>query len=852
MAGQGPVALRRQLGPVSIVFQRWQRVAPDETAATVSSFGPVPIASLDEGHAAISIREDESVWIGFEGSDTHACAARVLAQGTVLIDAVTGSPPTETLDPRAQNYIVVPPQYAITGRTTAPGCARQFVRVANGPHQQAIAQFQLVVHPSTAEQRPQAPIDDEACAQWARRARAERMRRAARCPAMSRKSSRKTRSVPPRGTRLAHGICGSRCSGGTNTSEGRGRLRCRPPTGEPRTAAGGCPKGLRGTPMSHTLTTVIAPLARERVESARTLIDALGNPASEEVRLAMKPLSGLTDSPAVHFLSVNAFAGQGERGYLVLELSGDGQEQELLNGVATCIPALTKIFALASDRGHSSLTSYWKAHVVKVGNGYFSNPGLGFAGAPGFSVRRILLEARVATHVMQRLEVSEHRESSALARLEKIRAELSLDSSFKDATVFETAPVLETERPLTFSLGLRILWSFVRTYLWPGVLPVVAVFLLGLFGPFPAAGFRTGLRWSWWTAVTAVVLGIAAAIAAYRTLRGREDRDASHDLRADPDAVRRVVEREDRTTQNHLASLYEMKPGKLRRFTVRLAFWLIGELASRHFRPGFLGALGTIHFARWVMVRGTGDLFFFSNYSGSWESYLEDFITRANRGLTAVWSNTRDFPRTVNLFELGASDGARFKRWARRWQIPTGFWYSAYPDLSTAAIRRNAAMRQGLAHARTEEEAARWMTLFGSETRPASALEMNEIQSLVFGGLGFLPSGLCLGFRLSGSGDRAKQWLQELLNSGMVAFGDGRKRIETNGQRSLGSGPRLSERLDSTPTLKRVSLKRSSTACARRGGLLPLEISTRTRRSVGFGRSVERCRWRAAPVRPFR
>jgi hypothetical protein len=127
-------------------------VAPDETAATVSSFGPVPIASLDEGHAAISIREDESVWIGFEGSDTHACAARVLAQGTVLIDAVTGSPPTETLDPRAQNYIVVPPQYAITGRTTAPGCARQFVRVANGPHQQAIAQFQLVVHPSNAEQ----------------------------------------------------------------------------------------------------------------------------------------------------------------------------------------------------------------------------------------------------------------------------------------------------------------------------------------------------------------------------------------------------------------------------------------------------------------------------------------------------------------------------------------------------------------------------------------------------------------------------------------------------------------------------------------------------------------------------
>ena len=151
MAGQGTVALRRQLGPLGIVFQRWQKVGPDERAATVSSFGAVPIASLDDGDAAISIREDESVWIGFEGSETHACAARVLGQGTVSIDAVTGRPPTETLDPAAQNYIVVPPQYAITGRTTSPGCARQFVRVASGPHQEAITQFQLIVYASTAE-----------------------------------------------------------------------------------------------------------------------------------------------------------------------------------------------------------------------------------------------------------------------------------------------------------------------------------------------------------------------------------------------------------------------------------------------------------------------------------------------------------------------------------------------------------------------------------------------------------------------------------------------------------------------------------------------------------------------------
>ena len=156
MAGSGSVALRRQLGPVSVLCQRWQRVAPDDSAATVSSFGPVPMASLGDGRAAISIREDESVWIGFEGSDTDACAARVLAQGAMLFDALTGGPPTETLDPNARNYIVVPPQYAVVGRSAAPGCARQFVRVANSPHQETITRFHLAVHPSTAE--PTAPI----------------------------------------------------------------------------------------------------------------------------------------------------------------------------------------------------------------------------------------------------------------------------------------------------------------------------------------------------------------------------------------------------------------------------------------------------------------------------------------------------------------------------------------------------------------------------------------------------------------------------------------------------------------------------------------------------------------------
>ena len=189
------------------------------------------------------------------------------------------------------------------------------------------------------------------------------------------------------------------------------------------------------------------------------------------------------------------------------------------------------------------------------------------------------------------------------------------------------------------------------------------------------------------------------------------------------------------------------------------------------YRPGWLGTLGTIHFARWVRVPGTRDLIFLSNYGGSFESYLEDFITKAHIGLTGVWSNTEGFPRAANLIQQGATDGDFFKRWARRQQVPTGCWYSAYPQLTTANIRINATIHQGLGTILTEEEARRWLLLFGGGPRPASALEVNEIQSLVFGGLGFLKYAMCIGFSFGETG--AREWLTLVRDK--VSFGDGRK-----------------------------------------------------------------------------
>jgi hypothetical protein len=153
---------------------------------------------------------------------------------------------------------------------------------------------------------------------------------------------------------------------------------------------------------------------------------------------------------------------------------------------------------------------------------------------------------------------------------------------------------------------------------------------------------------------------------------------------------------EDRLDQNGLTHLVPIKPGRFRRQTLKLMLRVAQELADRGGRVGKLGELDTIHFARWAILPD-GRLLFFSNYDGSWEAYLGDFIDRASEGLTMIWTNTIQFPATLFQFFLGAKDEERFKRWTRAFQLPTQIWYSAYPALSVSDVLSNAELREILA-----------------------------------------------------------------------------------------------------------------------------------------------------------
>jgi len=71
-------------------------------------------------------------------------------------------------------------------------------------------------------------------------------------------------------------------------------------------------------------------------------------------------------------------------------------------------------------------------------------------------------------------------------------------------------------------------------------------------------------------------------------------------------------------------------------------------------------------------------------------------VDRSSNGLTAIWSHTQEFPRSRWLVLDGAADEENFKRAARRRQVPSHIWYSAYPGLTLENIKNNAAIRAGL------------------------------------------------------------------------------------------------------------------------------------------------------------
>jgi hypothetical protein len=148
-----------------------------------------------------------------------------------------------------------------------------------------------------------------------------------------------------------------------------------------------------------------------------------------------------------------------------------------------------------------------------------------------------------------------------------------------------------------------------------------------------------------------------------------------------------------------------------RRLAKRAGFGVLGGVAALLFRKGYLGPVGTIHFAHWAFVNGGRRMLFVSNYDGSWRSYLDDFTLKASNGLNLAWAHSRGYPKTWAMLKGGASKGPEFIAYARRSMVPTLVWYNAYPQLSALNVTRNRTLRAALAKARAGQGDTAWLEI---------------------------------------------------------------------------------------------------------------------------------------------
>jgi hypothetical protein len=279
------------------------------------------------------------------------------------------------------------------------------------------------------------------------------------------------------------------------------------------------------------------------------------------------------------------------------------------------------------------------------------------------------------------------------------------------------------------------LWSAVQTYLdanaqAASATPIQLHAMLRHFLSGEIAAARLTMtpaaptRFGWWIrdylgavvpALLLLLLSPILAIAGVLLLllvRIREALDPEICPPPDPAHVAFIAQSEDRDVTNAFSAVGSLKPGLIRLTVSVFGLWLLNYALQHIYVAGRLARVRTIHFARWLWIDSKRRLIFMSNYDGSLESYMDDFINKAGFGLNFVFSNGIGYPKTRWLLGYGCKDEQKFKNYLHRHEFRTQVWYNATPGITAVQLERNSRIRNGLeARSLSADEARAWAAL---------------------------------------------------------------------------------------------------------------------------------------------
>jgi hypothetical protein len=353
--------------------------------------------------------------------------------------------------------------------------------------------------------------------------------------------------------------------------------------------------------------------------------------------------------------------------YLAFVGDCDGPADEVLADLAQrAAPGLGRIFAHCEGFAASDdLLAWLRVHEQPS--------AASFVNWVGRTVRQIRQESALQRALAARVP---RRPIGAPADAERIR---------KDLAAYVAAEIVAGRLVLTPPDPTPIGWQFAK------LAHLVTVPLLGLLAlPF------------------LIVLAPFLVV----LLRSRETHDPEICPRPVAADLATLQELEDRDTSNQYTALGAVKPGLFRRWLLTVLLMFV-DYACRHvFTRGFLARVQTIHFAHWFFFDDKTRVVFLSNYDGSHQGYMDDFINKVGWGLNLVFSNGVGWPRTRWLILGGSRIEQKFKYYQRRHQVPTQVWYKAYPGLALVELKRNQRIREGLEQATmSDAQALAWLRL---------------------------------------------------------------------------------------------------------------------------------------------
>ncbi len=433
------------------------------------------------------------------------------------------------------------------------------------------------------------------------------------------------------------------------------------------------------TPQSSFL--VVAPLAADRLPQMRRLLSEMnGQPGVVDPQNSLVPFGEFENLHFARFVilddqtatDVGLYGIERAKPPVYLAFLGDfdGDYESFIDELSKRAgPGLRRIFSLCDGFTASCDIGFWmRRHEYR--------PAAYYCNWVGRTVKQCREEEQLRLAIRDHIAASPHLADAPPADVHS------------DLRRFVAREQASGRIPLTPAEPTRFVWSLQHAWY---VIELLLLIVVGI--------------------VTLPVTLIPLIIVALR-LRHLEKTDPVFAPRPSAEWADQLARIEDRSVTNQFNALGSIKPGLLRTVLLKTVLWIVNLTTHVIYTKGRLARVDTIHFARWVYLDGGSRVFFASNYDGSLDSYMDDFINKVAFGLNAVFSNGIAYPRTAWLLFQGAKDEQVFKYVLRRHQLPSEVWYNAHEGLTAFDLQRNSTIRQGLeTQNMPASELAEWVTL---------------------------------------------------------------------------------------------------------------------------------------------